>query len=651
MKYTNIIWRDGQPYSEMFDDIYYSSVKEECISGESEFSHVFFKNNGLPDRWDRVGDFIIAELGFGSGLNCILTIREWLNHIGDDTDKCLHYIALEKYPLSPETIQVLISRYPELKIVCDELLASYPPAVAGTHSRQLFDGRVIIHYKFMDVYQALENESLNVDCWYLDGFSPAKNSAMWSENLFVQLAENSRQGATCSTYTSAGFVRRNLQNAGFTVNKVKGYGRKRDMLIASLDEKPGRCYRYIDRPWFASPAKQDVSIKRATVIGAGIAGLSTAYSLVQKGWNVTVIDRHGEVAKETSGNPAVIVYPRLSVNSDVDTEFYTDAYCYNLYMLEALQKKYKRRFWFDFGLLKLTDKDRISEIIKKFDLDEGFVSVSEDPVKSYDEKGNQQVYAEYKTAGVVLPGVLCDVLRQECGQRLKLVHADITDIDYIENQWLCLSGEQLIVKSEVLVVANGTGVNDIGLASNYPIRSIRGQVAIFKESVNSSNILKVINASKHITPSIDNKHYLGATYSRDNASQDIDPEETEELFDAINAAVPDTLNKDDYLGSWVGFRTVSKDRVPIVGAIADESFFNQEYADIHHGDTKKTYLPARFLDGLYITAAHGSRGFTSSFLSAEIVATQISGQPVPVSKRVMEYLSPSRFIVNNLKRR
>ena len=79
MQYANVIWRNGQPYSEIFDDIYYSSNASESIPGEGEFKHVFFSNNNLPARWEDCTRFIIGELGFGSGLNCILTIREWLN--------------------------------------------------------------------------------------------------------------------------------------------------------------------------------------------------------------------------------------------------------------------------------------------------------------------------------------------------------------------------------------------------------------------------------------------------------------------------------------------------------------------------------------------------------------------------------------------
>ena len=104
-----------------FDDIYYSSSESEAISGESEFQHVFFKHNGLPERWQGRNDFVIAELGFGSGLNCLLTIREWLKHCAEcNEEKTLHYVAIEKYPLSAENIVDLISQYSALKSFCDE---------------------------------------------------------------------------------------------------------------------------------------------------------------------------------------------------------------------------------------------------------------------------------------------------------------------------------------------------------------------------------------------------------------------------------------------------------------------------------------------------------------------------------------------------
>jgi tRNA 5-methylaminomethyl-2-thiouridine biosynthesis bifunctional protein len=123
------------------------------------------------------------------------------------------------------------------------------------------------------------------------------------------------------------------------------------------------------------------------------------------------------------------------------------------------------------------------------------------------------------------------------------------------------------------------------------------------------------------------------------------------LLASLDELFPDVFCREDVSSVWAGFRTLSMDRVPLVGAIPDKEFFEKEYADICHGRMNKDYLPAHYLDGLYISAAHGSRGFTTCLLSAQIIAAAIEGEPAPVSKRVLDYLGPSRFIVNNLKRR
>lgn len=660
MQYTNLIWRDGQPYSELFDDIYHSSAvvhasNSEEIAGEGEFQHVFFKANMLAQRWQGSNDFVIAELGFGSGLNCILTIREWLKHCAQCNEKkTLHYIAIEKHPFSAASIAELISRYPELKVFCDELLEHYPPAIEAMHSRSLFNNRVRVHFRFMDVCEALENDSLHADAWFLDGFSPAKNPDMWSHRVFALLAKNSRDGATCSTYTCAGLVRRNLQKAGFVVKKETGFANKREMLVAQLplssaNNKAIPVLKFKDKPWFEPPPPKLVTKKNATIIGAGVAGLSIAYALVKRGWTVTVVDHRSDTVKQASANPAAIVYPRLSINNDVDTEFFIAAYCYALYVFNALQKKSQRQFWFDTGLLQLMDEKRISQIIKKFEFNSDFISLVEQSGDITLVAKEGQVAVNYASAGVVLPAVLCDALKAECGTKLRVVDAGVTRLNYDGKKWQCLHASKLINEAEIMVVANGTGVNNLVLPVTFPLEAIRGQVITLNANAKSTKIKKTRNADVHITPVINAKQYLGASYTRNCEMLEVCQSDNSKLLAALNKSYPGMFDEEDICKTWVGFRTLSKDRVPIVGAVPDVSFFNREYADIRHGNTIKGYQPARYLNGLYISAAHGSRGFTSSFLSAEIIVAQITGEPSPVNRTILDYLSPSRFMVNSLK--
>jgi len=658
MQYSNLIWRNSQPYSEMFDDIYYSSGQDEVISGEDEFKHVFFNQNDLPERWQDKDQFVIAELGLGSGLNCLLTIREWLKHCeACGVDKTLHYIAIEKYPLSPQSIVELLSRYPELQLICDEFIEHYPPAVETTHIRHLFNNRVVIHFKFLDALDALTGENQKVDAWYLDGFAPSKNAAMWSADLFEKLAENSRQAATFSTYTAAGFVKRNLMSAGFDVKKVNGYGKKRDMLKGVFSDPKIKALKYADKPWFSLIANASVinstgENRQLCIIGSGVAGLCVAYAMIKRGWKVTIIDKHSNVASETSGNPAAIVYPRLSLNDDVDMSFYTAAYCYSVAMLNRLQKKSSKQFWFDDGIVQQISEKRLNDIIQKNQFNKSYVDVQTYYMgeMSTVPGESKSVLAKFTSAGVVLPSKLCAVLKEECEESLTMLHAEIDGVTNTNNKWQCHSDAKQLVESDVLVVANGGGVNSIGLDTVFPVKHVRGQVAVLNANDISKKITMTINSSVHITPSIGGKHYMGASYSHTNDSLLIDEKETEALLNTLEEMLPGTFESDDCAEAWAGFRIISADRAPIVGAIPEKQFFENEYSDISHGRINKSYQPAKNHDGLYISAAHGSRGFTTAFLSAEIIAAQINDEPMPVSKKVLDYLSPARFIVNNLKR-
>ncbi|MBE9568366.1 MAG: FAD-dependent 5-carboxymethylaminomethyl-2-thiouridine(34) oxidoreductase MnmC, partial [Proteobacteria bacterium] len=422
-------------------------------------------------------------------------------------------------------------------------------------------------------------------------------------------------------------------------------------------EKTSATLKFKDRPWFASaPAISRDIIRRqktATIIGAGIAGLSAAYALVQRGWKVSIIDKYGDVAKGTSENPAAIVYPRLSADNDTDTAFYVQAYAYSLYLLKKLQEKHAEKFWFDSGMLQRFDKKRIAKIVDRFGFNDDFISVlnkrAEQP-----EAGPDNVYAEYGNTGVVLPPVLAEVLKKECEGMIKIIHAEVERIEHDET-WRCYNAKGLIDCSDVLIIANGVSVNKLKLfqqpLQSFPVESIRGQMIELNKNRSSTIIRQAVNAEVYITPEIDGKYFVGGSYSRDDNDTAINPDDNAALLESLAISYPDVFAEQDICGAWVGFRPMSKDRVPMVGAVPDEAFFEQQYADIRQGNMKNVYRPARYHEGLYLSAAHGSRAFTSCLLSGEMIAASIEGEPAPVNKAIKDYLSPSRFIVNDLKRR
>ena len=176
----------------------------------------------------------------------------------------------------------------------------------------------------------------------------------------------------------------------------------------------------------------------------------------------------------------------------------------------------------------------------------------------------------YASAGVVLPALLCDVLKSECGNKIHFIDAEVTRINYDGKKWQCLHGSFFIKETETLIIANGTGINDLGLSLKFPVEVIRGQVVELYESQASHQIKKTFNADVHITPVINNKHYLGATYTRGCGRLEICQNNNRELLESLNKNYPYIFKEDDVCATWVGFRTMSKDRAPIVGAVRSE---------------------------------------------------------------------------------
>jgi len=327
---ARLAWRDGAPYSEPFADIYYHPA-----DGRREVEHVFIAGNRLRERWAASGreDFAIGETGFGTGLNFLVAAELWLALV--PAPAVLHYLSVEKHPLlRADLAQVLVRRGDDSGLAA-ELLAIYPPPLPGGHRLPLAGGRIQLTLLFGDAAEQLAaarcaqqpgfeaDASRGIDAWFLDGFAPARNPGMWTAELFAQLAALSRPGTSFATFTAAGAVRRGLAAAGFTVERAAGHGAKREMLrgryappptaeLAVIGSKPNsRRDRGGETPWDLGAGHHRGGPKIAAVVGAGIAGCTSARALAERGWQVRVFDRDG-IAAGASGNPQGIVYPRLA---------------------------------------------------------------------------------------------------------------------------------------------------------------------------------------------------------------------------------------------------------------------------------------------------------------------------------------------------
>ncbi len=232
---TEVIFESDVPVSKEFGDVYFS--KE---GGMEETVYVFWEGNDISKKLKASGksSFSIGELGFGTGLNYFVSLELWRK---EKNPPSLFFYTLEKHPLEEKTLKTMQTHFPELITWETSILQSYlnymarkpipqdpwewivpHPSGTSTFTLKLYLG---------DVSEVLKIWDVSIDSWYLDGFAPSKNPQMWSEEILSAVAEKSKQGSSFSTFTAAGFVRRSLQNLGFSVEKRKGFGKKREMLV------------------------------------------------------------------------------------------------------------------------------------------------------------------------------------------------------------------------------------------------------------------------------------------------------------------------------------------------------------------------------------------------------------------------------------
>lgn len=641
MKYAQIEWNNGTPRSACFDDIYFSRE-----GGLQETRYVFLEQNDLPRRWQKCDRFVIAETGFGTGLNFLVTLQEWLRSA--PADARLHYISVEKNPVAPGDIARLAAQWPELDPFVQELLSGYPPPVPGMHCVDLAGGRVRLHLLFEDIEAALAQINCPVDAWYLDGFAPSRNAAMWTPGVFELIGRNTRVGGSFATYTAAGQVRRGLADAGFVVQKADGFGSKRSLLKGFIFEQ--RCY-VVEQPWYSIP-RFSARHRQAAIIGAGLSGLAAALSLCRRGWRVSLVDRHAAIAQGASGNPAGLLMPRLSRDETLDSRFYVNAYLYAVQCLDRLQAGSEERFWFKTGNVLVDRTGKLKQVA-------GAEQYAEELVR-YLEPGDTASTAgvELRSGALLLPQAgwadvrrLCERLAGACGGQLELLQADVADIEYADGRWhLAGRDDASRATAECVVIASGDSAGGFTGLEWLPVAASRGQITQVAETDDSRRISCGISAERYITPAHRGAHVIGASYDLENTSPGLSANDQAGNIDGISRLLPGCIRPPAGLAGRVAFRAVSRDRVPVVGAVPDSAAFEQQYHDLHLGRRSKHYPPGSYLPGLYVSTAHGSRGLCSCLLSGEILAAMICGEPVPVEKQLLDYLNPARFLVRKLKR-
>lgn len=636
-------WDDqGQPLSRQFGDVYFSRD-----DGLGETRHVFLASNELPARFAALpagGRLVIGETGFGTGMN-FLCAWQLFDQLAP-ADARLHFVSVEKYPLARADLQRALALWPELAPWSDQLLEQYVAIHPGFQRLVLAGGKVILTLLVGDALEQLPQLDARIDAWFLDGFAPSKNPDMWTDALFAQLARLSSPGASLATFTSAGFVRRGLIAAGFAMQRVPGYGRKREMLSGRL-QHAGKSET---APWYARPPQ--TSERSALVIGAGLAGCATAASLAARGWQVTLLERHDSIAREASGNPQGVLYLKLSAHGTALSQLVLAGFGHTRRLLQRLQPD----DWSACGVLQLAFDEqeaqrqaRLSEAFSA-DLLQALSREQAEAVAGIALPGGGLFYPE---AGWVHPPALCRLLAEHPNIRL-LPHHEAINLQRHASRWQARDGDRLLAEAAVAVLA---GAAEVQRFADLPLKRIRGQISRLAQTAGSRTLNCVLCAEGYVAPARHGEHTLGASF--DFHSQNCEPTAAEhagnlDLLRQISGELTASLQADTLdparMEGRAAFRCTSPDYLPIVGPLADLDAFASSYAVLGKDARQLPETPCPWRAGLFVNSGHGSRGLISAPLSGELLAAWLEDEPLPLPRAVAEACHPNRFPLRRLIR-
>lgn len=609
----------GTPYSAAFDDVYHSA-----LGGPTQARHVFLGGNALPQRWQDRDRFVILETGFGTGLNFLATWQAWRA----DPKRCrrLHFISCEKFPLTVADLATCQQAWPEFGELAAELQKHWPPLTPGMHRLHLDNGQVILTLVFGDAATQLRAIDASVDAFFLDGFSPQKNPELWSPQFCKGLARLTAPGATLATWTVAGHVRQALKDAEFDVEKRPGPVGKRQMLVGCFrSRRPDRHLAPTDR--------------RAIVIGAGIAGSCTAYALAAAGWQVTVLEQSAAPGRGASSNLAGMLRPLPSADDNRLSRITRAGFL----ATRALLANLPDARWSPCGVLHLA-REALHEEQQRRTVEQ--LGLPRDVLQFVEKEEASQLLGQpvsiggwwFPRGGWVQPPSVCAAALAAFPDRITThFNAAVDQIFRAKTEWQARDAAgNILAEAPVLVMASGAAAPGFEQFSWLPQRSARGQVSHLPAATGMP-LNTVLFQIGYATPEIDGLQLIGASLSyEDDEANEREGDHGDNLA-RLRLTLPDFAAGLDpaALHGRVGFRPMSPDRLPIVGAVPDTLAATP--------NTRLHNIPRQ--PGLYCMQGFGARGIVWSALMADLLLSQIEGEPLPLERDLVDALDPGRFMI------
>lgn len=658
----------GTPIADDFDDVYFSND-----SGIDETLHVFIAGNDLPQRWleHNQKHFVIAETGLGTGLNCLVAMQAFAHFRQQNPThvlKQLFILTTEMFPLTREDLKQALARFEPLSEAAGLLAEQYPVNLDGCH-RLCFDRySTVLDIWLGDVHSLLGQwhcpaDGL-VDAWFLDGFAPSKNPQMWTAALFSQMARLTRTGGTLATFTVAGVVKRGLREAGFTISKRPGFGRKRDMLSGVyLHDKHSDSKAFpIENPYYRYTQSALQPTQQVAIVGGGLAGATMALALTRRGLNVTLITPKAELADGASGNPQGGYYPQLHAQPSRPSNIQAHSFLFaRRYYQEILDQG--ATFAHDWCGVLLLDFNanvaaRHQSLLHNGAWPSELISgVSQTQASTIAGLPVPTGALYCKSGGWLSPPELVQAMVTLASRegRLTVMHdTRVTAISQANEHeqtgranHVTLTTNKGVIQVDHAILCTGADSHHLGLERFLPLRAVRGQVESIKSTGALRSLQTVLCHKGYLTPAWHGRHAMGSTYVKGDTDTAVRPSEStqNQQLHQLTLAHADwhhLLRSDGTARAAI--RLGLPDHLPAAGALPLPLDDCARWHALSKG-VGLSKVPKPPAQAVHVLTGLGSRGLTTAPLMAEILASQLCGEPLPMANELLNSVNPQRFVV------
>lgn len=609
MKKARVIFKDNTPYSLDFEDFYFNSHQ-----GVDESKFIYAE----AFSWQDCESFVIAETGFGIGLNFFLTLQSFLK--AKKRPKRLFYVSVEGFYLEPSFLREAYERlgiYEEFKELLEQFLLFYPKCACGIYRFYFKDCFLDLVFDDISVLKRLD---FKADIWYLDGFTPSKNLTMFDENTLFELARLSKLNAKVFTFSASSFLQKNLKNCDFEVQKTRGF-KKREMIKAFLKKEVQIPSKEAYFQKISTPFKG----KKVAIIGAGICAAVLAYELSLRGFEVEIFEKNLTLYEGASANESGILSSLILKPEGILGNFSLSAF------VEA------SRFY---GQILGLNLKGVYEFAHNEQMQQRFLTQKNN---AYFKITQNKAFLD--CGGHIYPREIVSNLFKKAKAKIHFnhhfSHYERKDGDFI------LHFKNAPKRQEFgnLIYALGADAKEFVHYEAMLLSKVRGQVTHLRPFLKTKFPL---SSKAYICPAKEDLQVIGATYDRLNENEKSQVEDDEEnLFNIKEFLKGD--EKIEIVGSRVGFRSYSSDRFCIVGAAYDEEFYKENYKALLWHKDKPQILPQN-IPNLYFNFAHGSRAFSSSVLAARYICALINDEPLGFYADFIPYIHPARFLIRKLKK-